>query len=60
MLKNSFRLVLFDRLGHHIENIMHDCSSQLEIIVGFNTLLCDRLRDTFAIATFKLTRKQIA
>lgn len=60
MLQNSLRLVLLDRLGHHVQNIVHDGGAQFEVIVGLDTLLGDSLRDTLAVTTLELTGKQIA
>ena len=59
MLQNGLRLVLLDRLGHHIQNIVHDSGTKFQVIVGLNTLLCDRLRNTLAVSSFKLTCQQV-
>lgn len=58
-MKDGLRLVLLDRLGHHIENVVHNGSTKLQIEVGLDTLLRDRLRNTLAITTFKLAREQV-
>jgi len=60
MLQNSLGLILLDRLRHHIQDIVHDSSSQLKIVMRFHALLRDRFRDTFAIPAFELTSKQVA
>lgn len=59
MLKDRLRLILLDRLGHHVQNIVHDSSTELQIIMRLNTLLRHRLRDTLAITTFELTSEQV-
>ena len=59
MLQNRLRLVLLDRLRHHVEDIVHDGSAELEVVVRLHTLLRDRLRDALAVTAFELTREQI-
>ena len=59
MLQNGLRLVLLDRLRHHVQNIVHNGSAQFEIIVRFDTLLRNGLRDALAVATFELTGQQV-
>lgn len=46
MLQNRLGFILLDSLGHHVENVVHDCGSKLEIKVRFNPLLGDGLCDT--------------
>jgi hypothetical protein len=46
MLEDGLGLVLLDTLGHHVENVVHDGSSELEVEVGLDPLLRDRLGDT--------------
>jgi hypothetical protein len=60
MLQNRFGFVLLDRLRHHVENIMHHSSTQLQVVVGLNTLLRYRLRDAFAVSSLELTSKEVA
>jgi len=60
MLQNSLRLILLYRLGHHVQNIMHDSSTKFKIIVRFNTLLGHSLRNTLAISAFELASQKIA
>ena len=60
VLQDCLRLVLLDRLRHHVENVMHDGSAKFEIVVGLDSLLRNRLRDTLAVATLELTSKQVA
>ena len=39
---------------------MHDSSSELEVIMGFDTLFGDSLGDAFRISSFELPREEIA
>ena len=59
MLQNSVDLVLLDSLRHHIHEITHDRSAELQVKVRFNTLLCDSLRNTLAMSAFELTGEQV-
>ena len=45
MLQNSTSLVLLDTLRHHIQNVVHDSCSELQVKVGLNTLLGDLQQD---------------
>lgn len=60
MLQDRLGLILLDRLWHHIQNIVHDSRTKLQIIVRLDTLLRDSLRDAFAVATLELTSQQIS
>jgi hypothetical protein len=60
MLQNRLRLVLLDRLGHHVQDVVHHRGTQLQVVVRFDTLLRDSLGDTLAVSTFELTREKIA
>lgn len=60
MLNDSLRLILPDRLGHHIDNVVHDSGSQLKVILRLDTLLGHGLRHALAITSFELTSKQVA
>jgi len=58
MLQNRLRLFLPDGLGHHVQVIVHHCSTQLQVVMRFDTLrrgLCN----TLAISTFKLTGEKV-
>ena len=46
MLQNSLGLVLLDALGHHVEDVVHDGGTKLEIEVRFDSLLGDGLGDS--------------
>ena len=60
MLQDGTGLVLFDTFGHHIENIVHDGRSELQIKVGLDTLLRHSFGDALRVATFELTGQQVA
>ena len=45
MLQNGPSFVLFDSLGHHVYNIVHNGSTQLKIKVRLHTLLGDGFCD---------------
>lgn len=55
MLQDRLRFVLLDRLGHHVKNIVHDCSTELQIVVRLDTLLRNSLCNALAVSSFKLT-----
>jgi hypothetical protein len=46
VLQDRLGLVLLDPLGHHVENIVHDGGTELEIKVRLDTLLGDGLGDS--------------
>ena len=60
MLQDGLRFVLFDRLRHHVQNVMHDSGAELQIVVRLDSLFSHGLGDTLAVSAFELTRKQIA
>ena len=59
MLQNSVDLVLLDTFRHHIHKVAHHGSAELEIKVRLHTLLSDRLRNTLAVTSFKLSREKV-
>lgn len=59
MLQDGLRLVLFDGLWHHVQDIVHDSRTQFQVVVGLHSLLCYRLGHAFTISAFELTCKQI-
>jgi hypothetical protein len=59
MLQNRLGLVLLDRLGHHVQDIVHHRSTQFQVIVRLNALLRDGLRDTLAVTALKLTGEEV-
>lgn len=60
MLKNRSGLVLLDAFWHHVNDVVHNRGSQLEIEVRLDALLGDSLGDTFAVATLELTRQKVS
>ena len=60
MLKNRLRLVLLDRFGHHVKDVVHASGTKLKVVVRLDSLLRDRLRDALAITTLELTGEKIA
>ena len=60
MLQNGPRFILFDSLRHHIQNIVHDRSAQLQIIVALHALLGDGLSHALRVTSFKLSGEQVA
>lgn len=60
VLQNGLGLVLLDALRHHVEDVVHDGGTELEIEVRVDPLLRDRLGDSLRITTFELTREEVA
>lgn len=60
MLKNGSRFVLFDAFRHHVQNVVHDRGTKLQIVVRFYALFGHRFCDPFRMTTFELTRQQVA
>ena len=60
MLKNNTGLVLFDAFWHHVQNVMHNSSSQLQVEVAFNSLLGDCLGHTLRVSPLKLPGQKVA
>lgn len=59
MLQDRLRLVLFDRLWHHVQDIVHNRRSQFQIVMRFYSLFSHCLRNTLAIPSLELSSKQI-
>ena len=59
VLQNRARLVGLDALGHHVDNVVHDRRSELEIKVTLDSLLGHRLGDALRRTTFELSSKQV-
>ena len=55
MLQDGLCLVLLDRFWHHVENVVHDSRTKLQIVMRFDSLLRDRLGNSFAVTTLELT-----
>jgi hypothetical protein len=60
MLQNGSSLVLLDAFRHHVEDIVHDRGTKLEIEVRLDSLLCHSLRHTLGMTTFELTRQKVS
>eukprot|EP00398_MALV-I-01_sp_L67-1_P000203 gene202-gene343 len=54
MLQDGTGLVRLHTLRHHIDNIMHNCGTQLKIEMRFNTLFGNGFGDTLSDTTFEL------
>lgn len=46
MCHDSTSLILLDSFRHHIQNIMHNSSSEFKIVVALNTLFGDIFGDS--------------
>ena len=60
VLHDGFCFVCFDSFRHHIHNIFHHCSPQLQVIMGFCPLLCNHLHKPLRMSSFKLPGQQIS
>ena len=60
MLENGPSLVLFDSLWHHVQNVVHHRSSQLQVEMTLHSLLGDRLGHAFRVSTFELSREEVS
>ena len=60
MLQDGPCFVLLDSFRHHVQNVVHDCCPELQIIVTLHSLLSDCFCDSLGVATLKLPGKQIA
>ena len=60
MLQNGSSFVLLDSFRHHVEDVVHDRGTKLEIEVRLDSLLRHRLRHTLGVTTLKLTRQKIS
>lgn len=60
MLQDCLGLVGLDTLGHHVQNIMHDGSTQLEIVVGLDTLLGHCLGNALGVTTLEMSCQQVS
>ena len=59
MLQHCVDFALLDTFRHHVHEIGHDGSTQLEIEVRFDTLLGDSLGHTLRVTTFELSAQQV-
>ena len=60
MLQNGLGLVLLDRLGHHVEDVVHDRRTELQVEVRLDALLGDRFGNSFAIAPLELAGEKVS
>ena len=60
MLQDCPGHVLFDSLWHHVQDVVHDGGSQLQIEVRLDALLCHSLCDALGVTSFELTREQVS
>lgn len=60
MLKDSLCFVLLDSFRHHVIDVLDYSSSQLQVILTFNSLLGDCLGNALRMSTFKLSRQQVS
>lgn len=51
VLQDGSGFVLFDALRHHVQDVMHHCSTQLQVKVGLHTLLGNSLGDTLRVTS---------
>ena len=60
VLQDGPLLVCLYAFRHHVEDVVHDGSTQLEVVVAFDALLGDRLGYALGMATFKVASKQVS
>lgn len=51
MLQDGSGLVLLDSLGHHVQDVVHYCCTQLQVKVGLHTLLGHSLGHTLGVTS---------
>lgn len=59
MLQNCLRLVLLDRLWHHVKDIVHNRGAKLQVIVRLDTLLGDSLSYALRVTSLELTSQKV-
>lgn len=59
MLQGRLRLVLRDRIGDHVENVVHHGGTQLKIVVRSDTLLRNGFCDTLAVTALESTSEHV-
>lgn len=52
MLQNGPGFVLFDTLRHHVQDVMHHRSTQLQVKVGLHTLFGYSLGYTLRVTSY--------
>lgn len=51
VLQDGSGLVLFDALGHHVQDVVHHSSTQLQVKVRLHTLFSNRLGYTLGMTS---------
>ena len=59
MLHDCLGLVGLNPLRHHIHDVLHDCCSELKIIVRLGSLLCYYFDKSFGMPALKLSSQQV-
>lgn len=59
VLEDRLGLVLLDRFGHHVEDVVHDGRPKLEVKVGLDPLLGNRLGDALGVTALELPGEQV-
>ncbi len=59
MLQNGSRLILLNTFGHHVKNIVHHSSSQLQVIMTLYPLFGDSLCHSLRMASLELPGKEV-
>ena len=60
VLEDGPGLVLLDSLRHHVDNVVHHAGAQLQVEVGLDPLLGDRLGHALAVPPLELPGQQVA
>ena len=60
MLEDGPGLVLLDALWHHVQDVVHHCSSQLQVKVTLHSLLRHCLGHTLRVPTFELSGEEVS
>lgn len=59
MLQDRSGFVLLDTFRHHVNDIVHNGSSQLQVKVGFYSLLGNGFSNSFRVTALELPRQQV-
>lgn len=59
MLQDGPGFVLFDTLRHHVQDVMHHRSTQLQIKVGLNTLFGHCLGYALGVTSYRGHKKEL-
>lgn len=58
MLQDGPGLVLLDALWHHVQDVVHHSSTELQVKVGLHALLGHGLRNSLGVTTYKTKKKK--